>query len=388
MKPLKIAYISGPSFSDVDMSYLSYAQKEMDITYFVPIFKNGLRGAAFNLHEHFPKYGIFSAIDTYPELAKFKDIIDLSKFYVINSPATRGWQLQNIWLHIKLAWALRKYDVIHLTNFPYYYEFFLYFLRKKIILTVHDPIPHSTAACNTTQIKFNRKLGFRFLKHFIILNHKQKEECIKINKLHRKHIYESRLGSYDYLNIYKIEKNKKDIGNKYILFFGQIASNKGLDILLPAMLEFHQRMPEVNLIVAGKGNFSFDIKPFQQLDYIEFRNRFIPDDELAKLIQESLFVVCPYKDATQSGVVMSAFAFNKPVIATNVGGFPEQVLHDQYGLIVAPSCIAELSSAFVDLCMSPALLNKFEQNIQVARKSGEISWSLISSDMKSIYSSI
>jgi glycosyltransferase involved in cell wall biosynthesis len=154
------------------------------------------------------------------------------------------------------------------------------------------------------------------------------------------------------------------------------------------MLEFHQRMPEVNLIVAGKGNFSFDIKPFQQLDYIEFRNRFIPDDELAKLIQESLFVVCPYKDATQSGVVMSAFAFNKPVIATNVGGFPEQVLHDQYGLIVAPSCIAELSSAFVDLCMSPALLNKFEQNIQEARKSGEISWSLISSKMKSIYSSI
>ena len=384
---MKIAYVSSPSFSDVDMSFLSYAQKEMDITYFVPIFKNGLRGAAFNLHQHFPKYGIFSAIDTYPELAKFKNIIDLSKCYVINSPATRGWQLKNIWLHIKLAWELRKYDVIHLTDFPYYYEFFLYFLRTKIILTVHDPIPHSTAACNTTQIKFNRKLGFRLLKHFIILNHKQKEECIRINKLYGKHIYESRLGSYDYLNIYNVG-NSKDISKQYILFFGQIASNKGLDILFPAMLEFHKKVPDINLIVAGKGNFSFDIKPFLQLDYIEIRNRFIPDDELAELIQNALFVVCPYKDATQSGVVMSAFAFNKPVIATNVGGFPEQVLHNQYGLIVAPANITELSSAFVDLCMKPKVLNRFEQNIQEARKKGKISWSLISSEIKSIYASI
>lgn len=388
MKTMKIAYISSPLFSDVDISFLSHAQKEIDITYFVPIFKNGLRGAAFNLHKHYPKYGVFSAVDTYPELAKFGDIIDLSKFYVINSPATRGWQLRNIWLHIKLAWMLRCYDIIHITNFPFYFEFALYFLRKKIILTVHDPIPHSTAACNTSQVKVSRKIGFTLLKHFIILNHKQKEECIRVNKLQSKHIYESRLGSYDYLNMYNIGRDKRDTDKKYILFFGQIASNKGLDILFPAMVEFHKTVPDVHLIVAGKGEFSFDITPFQQLDYIEIRNRFIPDDELAELIQNSQFVVCPYKDATQSGVVMSAFAFNKPVIATNVGGFPEQVLHNQYGLIVAPSNITELSSAFVELCTNSTMLHQFEQNLQKAHKQGAISWSLIASEMKSIYSRI
>ena len=69
---MKIAYISGRMFSDVDLSYLSHAQKQMDITYFVPIFKNRLTGAAFNLKKHFPKYGIFRAIDIYPELKKFQ----------------------------------------------------------------------------------------------------------------------------------------------------------------------------------------------------------------------------------------------------------------------------------------------------------------------------
>ena len=140
--------------------------------------------------------------------------------------------------------------------------------------------------------------------------------------------------------------------------------------------------------MAGRWKWNYNYEKFEQLDYIHILNRFIPDDDLASLIHHSVFVVVPYHDATQSGVAMSAFAFNKPVIATNVGGFPEQVLHHQYGLIVAPSNITELSSAFVEVCTSPILLNSFEQNIQEARKKGELSWELISSEMKSIYSSI
>ena len=58
-------------------------------------------------------------------------------------------------------------------------------------------------------------------------------------------------------------------------------------------------------------------------------------DELSALIQESSFVVCPYKDATQSGVVMSAYALKKPVIATRVGGLVEMVEDKKTGLLVS-----------------------------------------------------
>ena len=34
---------------------------------------------------------------------------------------------------------------------------------------------------------------------------------------------------------------------------------------------------------------------------------------------------------------MSAFAFNKPCLVTNVGGLPEMVGHGQYGMIAEPS---------------------------------------------------
>ena len=77
--------------------------------------------------------------------------------------------------------------------------------------------------------------------------------------------------------------------------------------------------------MAGGGKFHFDVSEYEALDYIGIRNRFIPDDEMVALIKNCAFMVCPYTDATQSGVIMSAFAFNKPVIATDVGGLPEMV---------------------------------------------------------------
>lgn len=44
------------------------------------------------------------------------------------------------------------------------------------------------------------------------------------------------------------------------------------------------------------------------------------------MIRNCEFTVVPYIDATQSGVIMSAYAFNKPCVATNVGGLPEMVI--------------------------------------------------------------
>ena len=176
---------------------------------------------------------------------------------------------------------------------------------------------------------------------------------------------------------------------KYILFFGQIASNKGLDILFPAMKELHKTHPNIKLIVAGKGKFSFDISPYKNLEYIDIRNHFIPDDALAQLIQHAMFVVCPYIDATQSGVVMSAFAFNKPVVATNVGGFPEQVIHNQFGLIVSPNDIQALTNAMSELCENHNKLLHLQENIRMSyEQNGINSWEKIVSNMIHIYTAV
>ena len=387
MHKLKIAYFSGRMFSDVDLSFLMVAKDLAEIDYYVPVFKNYYKGAAFNIQKPFPKFGIFPASELYPELTPCSRLIDANRFFVVNSFAAHAWQPHNLWLYVKFVWRLRKYDVIHITDFPKYFEIPLYFLRKKIVLTVHDPIPHSTEKCNAPLVLKARKWGFRLLNHFIILNAAQKEECVALNHLEKKHIYDSRLGRYDYLRMYERQHTNGAKGD-YFLFFGQIASNKGIDYLLEAMKMVHEQYPQMRLIVAGKGKYPFDISEYQQLDYIEFRNRFIPDDELAELIQGAYCAVCPYKDATQSGVVMSAFAFNKPIIATNVGGLPEQVEHNKYGLIVPPCDVEALAKAMIHLLSHPEKLQEYADNIERDYSEGPKSWKEIAKGLLTIYQEI
>ena len=385
MKKLKIAYFSSRVFSDVDISLLMEMQSLADIDYYVPIFMDAYKGAAFNITTPYPHYGIFRAADIYLELQPITKLIDSNHFYIVNSVAIHRRDIRNLWLYIKFAWRLRKYDVIHITDFPKYYESPLFLFRKKIVVTIHDPIPHSTKECNTPLVLKSRKWGFHLLHHFIILNAAQREECIALNHLEHKHIYDSQLSRYDYFQMYK---NETSTSGDYLLFFGQIASNKGIDYLLVAMKRVHTLYPNIRLIIAGKGTFPFDISEYKKLDYIEFRNRFIPDDELAELIQGSYCVVCPYKDATQSGVVMSAFAFNKPVIATNVGGLPEQVIDQRYGLIVPPCDADELSAAILFLCKYPEKVETFSQNIEQDYAEGSKSWKVIALQMLEIYQTI
>jgi D-inositol-3-phosphate glycosyltransferase len=53
----------------------------------------------------------------------------------------------------------------------------------------------------------------------------------------------------------------------------------------------------------------------------------------------------PYLSATQSGIAQIAYNFDKPVIATNVGGLAEVVVDGVSGLIVPPNNPAKLADA-------------------------------------------
>src|SRR5690606_13516289 len=55
--------------------------------------------------------------------------------------------------------------------------------------------------------------------------------------------------------------------------------------------------------------------------------------ELVEIVCQSQLIICPYTDATQSGVIMMAYALHRPVLVTNVGGLTEYVISGQTGLI-------------------------------------------------------
>ncbi len=387
---MKIAYYSVINFADVDLSYLQEMQQLQDIVWIVQIGPK-FKGTAINIDCLYPKSGVFKAMDIYPDIfGKFAKFVNLDKVFVVNNCGKHGYSLKTLWCQILFLCFLLKnrFDLIHITQVPYYFERWLFLFGKKTLLTVHDPIPHSTYdTLEYRPFERRRKIAFKFYKYFVILNKAQREAFINRYHLGKKKIFESRLGRYDYLKIYNNTVNNP-ITHRYILFFGAISSYKGLDYLLPAMEKVHKVLPHLHLIIAGKGDFGFDIKHYQTLEYIHILNRFIPDDELATLIKHTEFIVCPYKDATQSGVVMSAYVFNKPVIATNVGGLPEMVINDKFGKIIPPCDEEVLISTIIDLASNSNLLETYSQNIEQKYSHGELSWKGIASEMNQIYNQI
>jgi len=381
---MRLLYYTKPPFLDCDLPYLKEQKKNIEEIFTIidlpPFF---LQSSLLNITSQNPKSGIYKA-SLYKEIVFFEDFLDIDKTYVVNRTSSKVLSISNLILNVKLFFFFFKLnpDIIHSTVFYDIQEILLYFFRKKTILTVHDPFPHIGET--NARKSFMRKLGFILLSNFIILNNKQKKDFIAAYKLENKSIHVSNLSIYTVYNLYSQERYKSPLTNS-ILFFGRISPYKGIDVLLEAMKNVHQLYPDLKLIIAGNGEYYFDKSQYEKLDYIEFRNHYIPNTELVQLISESLFIVCPYTDATQSGVIMTSYAFCKPVVASNVGGLSEMVIDKVTGRLVEPNNILELQNSIIELLSNKNLLGVIEKNIMNHFHFGERGWARISLNLLEIY---
>ena len=381
---MKIAYIGKIQLSDADLSYLNSAQKLSDITYIMEVTPRFMKGPAYNIGKIYPHSGVFKATEAYPEFEKYSRIIDVDKFYVVNT-CGKFWQLKAFWTNFLLLLFLirNKFDVIHLTWPANVYEFIIYMLKRKMILTVHDPFPHT--GLDTRIVRLRRKVAFRFVPHFIILNKAQREKFLSFYRLPSSAVIDSRLSCYTYLNM--VEPDMTTVPEqKYILFAGKISKYKGVEYLLEAMKKVHDTFPDIKLVVAGGGKYHFDISEYAALPYIDIRNRFIPDEELVALMNKTQFMVCPYTDATQSGVIMSSFTFGTPVIATRVGGLPEMLGNGKYGMLVKEKDTDALYQGICSLLSDEEQLADYRKEIAKDYTSdGYLSWKTIAEELRESY---
>lgn len=381
---MKIAYLGKIQLSDADLSYLNAAQKLSDITYIMEVTPRFMKGPAYNIGKIYPHSGVFKATEAYPEFEKYSRIIDVDKFYVVNT-CGKFWQLKAFWTNLLLLLFLirNKFDVIHLTWPANVYEFIIYMLKRKIILTVHDPFPHT--GLDTRIVRLRRKVAFRCVPHFIILNKAQREKFLSFYHLPSSAVIDSRLSCYTYLNM--VEQDMTTVPEqKYILFAGKISKYKGVEYLLEAMKKVHDTFPDIKLVVAGGGKYHFDISEYAALPYIDIRNRFIPDEELVALMNKTQFMVCPYTDATQSGVIMSSFTFGTPVIATRVGGLPEMLGNGKYGMLVKEKDTDALYQGICSLLSDEEQLADYRKEIAKDYTSdGYLSWKTIAEELRESY---
>ncbi len=383
---MKVLYISNVHFSDLDFSLMPELMRQYDTYYLMDVHSKGLRSCAVDFKKVYPHTGLFPA-SVYPEMQKYSSLFDLGRMYVLNTVV--GKRISRFFAKYKREWQLYRFvkkhnfDIIHITYVPDISRFWIYRFKKKLIISRHDPIFHSDKVISEN-LRIRLEKAYKECDRFLLYNESQRVEFIKLNNLEEKQVYVSRFGVYSYLNIYK-DQVKKQSSEKYILFFGRISPYKGIEYLLEAMQIVHESVPDLKLIVAGSGRFHFDIDKYKKYPYIRIENRFIDDLELSQMIVNSQFVVCPYTDATQSGVLMTNYAWNKSAIVTNVGGLPEMAGFGKYGLIVPPKDTNELAKAIIQLSQDSTLRQTLENNIKTDYRKGRYSWDCIIRKYKDFY---
>ena len=142
---------------------------------------------------------------------------------------------------------------------------------------------------------------------------------------------------------------------RVLLFFGYVRAYKGLHVLIDAMAEVVKQL-EVHLLVVGEfyeeeGPYREQIKRLGLEAYITVHSSYISNEMVGEYFSASDAVVLPYRSATQSGIAQIAYNFDKPVIATDVGGLGEVVQDGRTGLLVPPDDPRALAAAILRFFM-------------------------------------
>ena len=164
-----------------------------------------------------------------------------------------------------------------------------------------------------------------------------------------------------------------------VLFFGLLRPYKGLDVLLQAW----RGIEGAELWVAGMPRMDVAALRARAPASVRFDLHFINDSELRGYFRRADLVVAPYLQADQSGVLFTALAFGKPIVLSDVGGFPE--LGDAGAAQVVPAGdAAALHDALARLLADPAQRAKLAHGAATAARE-RYAWPAIARSTLDLY---
>lgn len=244
--------------------------------------------------------------------------------------------------------------------------------RIPVVLTVHDPVPHS-GSLSRDDWRWQVVQWFRAQASRVIVHGPRTRAELK--ELNARVAGRIDVVPHGILGRAEFDDDIAGCEPGTFLFFGRIQAYKGLNFLLDAGDILHARGHPFRLVVAGTGDdLEQHRKRIAATGWIELIDRYVSAAEVPGLFRRAAGVVLPYTDATQSGVSAMAFAFARPVIATDVGDVPDVVIHGQTGLIVPPRDGKALADAMEKLLVDRKLRDTLATGAGRFAKE-KISWS-------------
>lgn len=223
---------------------------------------------------------------------------------------------------------------------------------SKFVYTAHDLFPKKMKRYHIPILRYL----YQGIPSLVVHAKQKKEILMKKFNINSEKIFIHSVGNNMTLLDYILPERLIETSppKKILLFFGIIEPHKGLMTLIKSMPEIKEAIPDILLIIAGEPfedmkKYQDEINRLQLGNEIILKLGYIPLQDLPIIFDEADVVVLPYTQASQSGVLLSAFHFGKPVIVTSVGGVPELVENGLTGLIIPPDNPGALAEAAIYL---------------------------------------
>lgn len=277
-------------------------------------------------HGDSTKYGYFGLLNLIP--AKYRAIDSKWK------RALRAVEVCLNYLIVVFYVGIRRPDILHIQWLPLVdiccaERYILGLIKRlspktRIFLTVHNIFPHNIK--EAAKLKY-RKRFLQVSRHingfFVHLNSTKLEFSdyygIPLEKIHL--AYHGIYIPDGYVPHPPVRNDKIRL-----IMYGAQSKYKGTDILINALKLLPQEKQNMfKTTIVGKTDESLlkECSPYCKQLNIKWDNRFVSDEELYNYIGASDIIALPYRAISQSGVLLLALSFKKPILASDLPSFKE-----------------------------------------------------------------
>jgi glycosyltransferase involved in cell wall biosynthesis len=248
-------------------------------------------------------------------------------------------------------------DIVYLDGESIRAAFWAPLVRRPLLINVHEPtVPTGS---RSLALSLAKRILIPRADHIIVHSDVCKSLMLERWHLPVGKVSKVALGPMEIFRAWWSQGPGSRDADREVLFWGRLTPRKGVDVLLRAAFRVSQRIEQVKFVIAGETVGGYVLPPLPELangGVIQVIDRRLTNSELAERISRAALVVAPYRDAMQSGVVLAAYAFGRPVVVSDAGGLVEQVCPGSTGMVFQSDNAEDLAQSICTL-----LLNREER---------------------------
>lgn len=328
--------------------------------------------------------------DQAPEASLWNKVARVTRYYLalLRYAATTDSPLFHILWQNKFEWLDNTLLIL-----------FYQFLDKRLVFTAHNVNTRERDGRSGLIDRFSLSYLYRHLDHIFVHSPQMKDELVKAYGVSPHKVTVIPFGVNNVIPRSGLSRREareclalKD-GQKVILFFGNIAPYKGLDLLVEAL----HSLPECHLLIVGRiknckeyweqverdiHRKGLDCRVLKRIDYV-------PDEEVELYFKAADLAVLPYKKIYQSGVIFLAYSFGVPVVVTNVGALADSVEDGVTGFVSAADDARDLARRIRFFFESPMYSNPEKTRKAIVDfVNEEHSWSRVAQETARVYEQV